>query len=278
MPFNEIAAEVGIDENNSVDETLDVDQGQDDGGEADVSRDNSQETAQDTAFDPSTITDPQLQAAYKQMQAAFTPRLQEAANLRNQWGDIDPAVGQAARVYNDLLRTDPFAAREFLIAQQQQIEQHIGMQAPQPDPYANVEPLTPTEQALLNAGRQQYQQMQQLQYIAQQHQFRAQQEAVERQFAQIETKYKTTIPLEDRHEVWEFMRSTGTRSVDAAWKALNFDKAMQKGVQKGAAVVQKKQGLPAPPTNKQQRSGAAPAAKAKGIDAHFQEAWNKYSS
>ncbi len=275
MPFDEIAAEVGIDtENNSLDETLDVDQGTDEGTE-ESGLDNSQETEQQTAFDPSALT-PELQAAYKQMQSAFTPKLQEAARLREQYGELEPAVIQTVRVFQDLLKTDPFAARDFLQQQQGMLEQHLGVTAPPPNPFQNVEPLTPTEQALLTAGQQMWERLQQQENITQQHRFRAQQEQVERQFGQLETKYKTTIPLEDRHEVWEFMRNTGTRDVGTAWKALNYDKAMAKGAQKAAGVVAKKQQQPPAPTSRNQRSAPVTQSKGKGIDAHFNEAWSKY--
>jgi len=238
--------------------------------------DNSQETVPDAGFDPNSLTDPQLQAAYKQMQAAFTPKLQEAAVLRQQYGDLEPTVVEAVRQYQTLLKSDPFAAREYLAQQQQALEQHLGVQQQQANPFAGVEPLTQTEKALLEAGQVMWQRQQQLEQVAAQHKFARQQEVVERQFAQIESKYKTTIPLEERHDVWNFMNRSGIRDVDVAWKALNFDKATQMGRAKAAQTVTKKQQQPQPPAGKQSRSAPAAAAGGKGIGGYFEEASSKF--
>lgn len=280
MAFDEILAEVSeVPEDNSDDETLpvaDTSQDEDGGGEDDAAPDNSQETGQQVGFDPNSITDPQLQAAYKQMQAAFTPRLQEAANLREQFGDLDPNLVGVLRQYQTLLRSDPFQAREFLAQHQQGLESQLGMQQQQASPFEGVEPLTQTEKALLDAGKAMWERLQQQEYITTQHKFARQQEIVERQFAQLESQYKTTIPLEERHAVWNFMNTSGVRDVGTAWKALNYDKAMQKGAQKAAKTVQKKQQQPTPPGNRQARSAPAAASSGKGLTGHFEEAWNKF--
>lgn len=284
MGFSDIAAEIGIaddsntdfENNSSDDETLDTEGGetyeQDEGDEID----NSAETDQEIAFDPSTLTDPQLQAAYRQMQASFTPKLQEAAQLRQQYGDLEPSVVEAAKEYDRLLRTDPYAAREFLAQQQQYIDQYLGVQQPQ-DPFAGVEPLTDGEATLLNVGRQMWQTIQQLQLNNQQAQFQAQQQTVERTFAQLEAQYKTQIPLEEKQRVQAEARRLGTNNVEMVWKALNFDKARQKGADEASRVVQKKKKTPPPPANRQQRSAAPASSGKKGLSDHFEEAWNQFS-
>lgn len=282
--FSEIAAEAGISdvdetpiENNSeetldTDDSQDLEEGTDEGGEID----NSDETDPEPGFDPNLLTDPQLQAAYKQMQSAFTPKLQEAAQLREKFGDLDPSVVDAAREYDRLLRTDPYAARDFLAQQQQYIDQYLGVQQPQ-DPFANVEPLTDTEAALVDVARTMWTQLQQFQVQTKQAQFQAQNEARERTFAQLEQQFKTKIPLEDKQRVQQMCQQTGCTDVGAMWKALNFDKARQQGADEAARTVQKKKKNPAPPTNRQQRSAPQPSGK-KGLHAHFEDAWNQFNS
>lgn len=284
MGFSDIMAEIeasgapvetggteDFDTENNSEETLEGD-GQDgdwDEGEGD----NSDETAPQ-GFDPSSITDPALRAQYQQMQAAFTPRLQEAAELRKQYGDLDPVVVDAVRQYQSLLQSDPIAAREFLVQQQRWLEQQVGVQQ-QPDPFDGIEPLTPTEEALVAWGRQQWQRQQQLELENQQIKLQRQQEMSERQFAQLEAQYKTTIPLEQRQQVWSLMQRSGINDTALAWKALNFDEVAKRSATRTKEVAKSKQKSPPPPTNRQQRSSPA-ASKAKGLTGIFDEAWSQF--
>lgn len=262
-------------ENNSDEETLDQDFSQDDEDDGEAV-DNSEETGQGGTFDPNSITDPQLKAVYQEMQRAFTPRLQEAARLREQFADLQPEVVDTVREFGTLLKTNPAAAREYLAQQVSWLDQQLGIQQ-QSDPFANVEPLTPTEEALVNWGRQAWQREQERERELAQLRFQRQQEANERQFAQLETKYKTQIPLEDKQEVQAYMQRAGISDVEVAWKVLNFDKATQIGKQKAAEVTAKKKKSPPPPTNKQPRSAPTPQrSNAKGITGHFEEAWNQF--
>lgn len=286
MDFSQIAAQVGISddgdadfENNLDEGTLDDSTEQDWDGEDDADEvDNSEETGQQSiGFDPSTLTDPALQAQYRQMQAAFTPKLQEAARLREQFGDIEPSVVEAAREYDRLLKTNPVAARQFLAEQQAYIDQYLGVQQQQ-DPFANVEPLTDTEAALVNVARDMWQQLQQFQLQNKQTQFQAEREARERTFAQLEQEYKTKIPLEHKQQVERMCQQTGCKDVGLMWKALNFETARKKGADEASRVAQKKKKSPPPPTNRQQRTPQQQQSGAKGLHAHFEEAWNQFNS
>lgn len=277
MPgFDEIMAQIAgttSDDNNS-EETVDTDLTQDvDTQEADQ----SSEVSDNPAFDPNSITDPVLQEQYRQMQASFTPRLQEAADLRRQYEGVDPAVLEATRQYAHLLQTNPFEAREYLKQQQQWLDQRLQVEQQPTDPFANITPCTDAEEALLGIARQMYQQQQQQNVFQQQIEFQRRQESVGRQFAELESLHKTTIPIEDRQAALQLCQQTGCTDVTTAWKALNYDRAVQRGVQKGAQVVKQKQQQQAPPTNRQGRSGPAPQTKGKGIHAHFEDAWNKHS-
>jgi hypothetical protein len=281
LAFSDIAAELGIaddsnldTESNSLDETLDTEGGDEQGEDNEI--DNSTETDRSVGFDPSTLTDPVLQEQYRQMQAAFTPRLQEAAQLRQQYGDLEPAVVEAAKEYDRLLRTDPYAARQFLAQQQQYIDQQLGLQSQQ-DPFNGIEPLTDGESALLNVARQLWGEVQDLKINSQRSQFQAQQQTVERTFAQLEAQYKTQIPLEEKQRVQAEARRLGTDNVEMVWKALNFDNARKKGADQAARTVQQKKKSPAPPANRQQRSAAPASSGSKGLAGHFEEAWNQFS-
>ncbi len=266
---------VDVENTSSDEETLETDDlGQDDGEEE--GDDNAQATGA-TGFDPNSITDPALQAQYRQMQAAFTPKLQAAADLQRQFGDLQPEFVDAVRQYQSLLQTNPGEAIQFLAQQQAYLQQQLGLQQDD-DPFAGVEALSPAEEAMLGWARQQREHTKTLERELAQYKFQRQQEAGERQFAQLETKYKTQIPLEDKQEVWNYIRQTGIQDVEAAWKVLNFDKATQIGKQKAAATVAQKKKSPPPPASKQQR--AAPntnKSTAKGLTGHFEEAWNQFN-
>lgn len=285
MDFSQLADQIGIaddgntDFENNLDEgTLDEDTGQEYDGEGeDDGADNSEETGQEVTFDPNQLTDPRLIEQYRQMQAAFTPKLQEAAQLRQQFGDIEPSVVEAAREYDRLLKNNPVAARQFLAEQQAYIDQYIGIPQQQ-DPFAGVEPLTETEGVLVDVARQMWQQLQQFQLQSKQAQFQAEREARERTFAQLETQFKTKIPLEDKQRVERMCQQTGCQDAGLMWKALNFDTARKKGADEASRTVQKKKKSPPPPTNRQQRTPQNTQSGAKGLHAHFEDAWNQFNS
>jgi hypothetical protein len=277
--WNEIESSgTPVDVENNSEETLEADDlTTDDDGLDGEAVDNSQETDQGSPFDPNSITDPQLKAVYQEMQRSFTPKLQEAARMREQFGDLQPEVVDTVREFGTLLKQNPAAAREYLAQQVAWMDQQLGIQQ-QADPFADVEPLTPTEEALVNWGRQAWQRDQERERELAQLRFQRQQEANERQFAQLETKYKTQIPLEDKQEVQAYMNKAGIPDVEVAWKVLNFDKATQIGRTKAAATVASKKKSPPPPTNKQSRSAPTPKSNAKGITGHFEEAWSQFGS
>ena len=282
MPtFDEVMADINAspqdadtDESN-LDGTLD--EGDDSGLDTEGDADNSDETGLEPAFDPNTLTDPVLLQQYKQMQAAFTPKLQEAAQLRQQYAGIDQSVLDAAREYQNLLQTDPYQARQFLAQQQAYIDQQLGVQQPA-DPFEGVEPLTDSEAALLSAGRQMWQFIQQQQLQNQQYQFQAQREATERSFSQLEAQFKTTIPLEDKQRVQQMCQQTGCSDVALMWKALNFEQAEKRGADKASRTAQKKTKAPTPPTNRQQRGTAPVASGKRGLEGAFEDAWNQHNS
>lgn len=267
---DEVVTDEQLDDNSeeTVDDLTEDEDGQDD---------NSEETDQATGFDPNSITDPTLLAQYKAMQASFTPKLQEAARLREQYAGLDPVAVEAVRTYTNLLQSDPRQAREFLSQQAAWLDQQLGVQQQeQADPFAGVDPMTPTEEALLNANRQMWQQLNQIGNYQKQLEFQRQQEVAERQFAQIENKYKTQVPLEEKQQVWNYAQQAGIKDIEAAWKILNFDKVAKRVETKTKQTTDQKKKSPPPPTNKQQRSAPAPASnKGKGIGSYFEEAWNK---
>lgn len=261
------------------DETLDNDDlDVDDGDEGDADNDADATTGEDQPFDPSLITDPLLQAAYRQMQAGFTPKLQRAAELERMYGDLNSTFVDAVRQYQSLLQSDPVQALDFLAQQQAYIQQQLGLQKEDDDPFVGIEALTPAEEAMLRYAKEERQRTRQLERELAQYKFQRQQEAGERQFAQLENKYKTQIPLEEKQEVWAFMQKSGISDVEAAWKVLNFDNAAKIGTKRAAEAVQKKKKSPPPPTNKQPRQAPGPKqSSAKGLSARFEEAWNQFS-
>lgn len=207
----------------------------------------------------------------KQFKSAFTPRLQEAADLRKRFEGIDENTLNAIRHLQQLVTNDPRNAAEYLRQQAQLLE---GPQAPEAPSTPEYEPATEVEAYLLrqfaelNSWKEQ--QSQQFQTI------QRQQAAVQIQadFAKLEREYGVQVPVEDRARAWELSEQTGGKISPTDAYFLNARSTLlptliQKARNEASSVVQTKAGMSVP-GNLAERGGPAPN-KATSFDEIFNE-------
>lgn len=215
----------------------------------------------------------------RQFKAAFTPRLQEAAELRKQYEGLDPNVAAAVRHLQQLITTDPRNAAEYLRQQAQLLEGADATPA-QPDtantdPFSLYEPATEMEAVLAREVRElrRWQQEQSTQYQQIQQQQKA--VAVQQEFGKLEQEFGIQVPVEERARAWELAELTqGRMTVTDAYFALNRNTVLPSLVQKArdeaSSVVQQKAGL-FTPGGLATREGPAPQSGPLDVDAVFRE-------
>lgn len=213
----------------------------------------------------------------RQFKAAFTPRLQEAADLRKQFEGIDPNVIGAVRHLQQLIQTDPRNAAEYLRQQAQLLEgaQNPEAASPPANAFDQYEPATEVEALLLrqvqelNAWKEQqtaqFQQVQRQQQVVQ----------INADFAKLEQELGVQVPVEQRAAAWELSEATqGRMSVTDAFFALNrntlLPSLLQKARDEASGVVQRKAGETVP-GSLATRSGPAPDTGPKDFDTIYRE-------
>jgi hypothetical protein len=213
----------------------------------------------------------------RQFKAAFTPRLQDAAKLREQYEGLDPNVANAVRHLQQLIQTDPKHAAEYLRQQAVLLE---GSQTPQaqPDPANVPEFATDVEEMLYKQVMElrQWQQEQTGQFQQREQQQRA--VSVQQEFGKLEQEFGVQVPIEERARAWELSEATqGKLSVTDAYFALNRNTLLptltQKARDEASGVVQQKLGLTAP-GNLATRGGAPQVEGPQDFDFYFRDLRN----
>jgi hypothetical protein len=253
---------------------------------APVGNEPSQPSTPDTNELPQSVRDylaqnpdhaPIVETLNKQFQAAFTPRLQEAAELRKQYEGLDPNVAAAVRHLQQLIQTDPRNAAEYLRQQAVLLE---GSQTPQaqPDPANVPEFATDVEEMLYKQVMElrQWQQEQTGQFQQREQQQRA--VSVQQEFGKLEQEFGVQVPIEERARAWELSEATqGKLSVTDAYFALNRNTLLptltQKARDEASGVVQQKLGLTAP-GNLATRGGAPQVEGPQDFDFYFRDLRN----
>lgn len=183
----------------------------------------------------------------RQFKAAFTPRLQEAAELRKQYEGLNPDVANAVRHLQQLITTDPRNAAEYLRQQAQLLE---GTQAPTATP-ETPEFATDVEELLYNRLNELEQWKQQQMQGFEQQRLMAKRDQVVNEFAALDQQFGVQTTLEQRAAAWELSEATqGKMSVTDAFFALNrttlLPNLIQKAKDEASGVVQQKLGLATP--------------------------------
>ena len=191
---------------------------------------------------------------HREMQGAFTPKLQAAAELRKQFEGITPELAAWSRQMNEMAATDPSRAAEALMAEAERLR---GNQS-QPQVSDVPEFATDVEQSLWETTQQQGRIIQQI--LAERNE-----RVVNQGFSALEKQVGGEIPYEERYAVLAAMGRDHAppEQVGRYWKDLYFDKALQRARDQASGVVQRKAGMAPAPSAVTSRAGegAAPAPK-----------------
>lgn len=192
-----------------------------------------------------------LEELNRQFKSAFTPKLQEAAELRKRYEGINENTVEAIRYLQSLTPQEQAA---YLKKQIELLEGPQGPEAvaqPANDPLSQYEPATEVEAYLLK----QFQDMQawRQQQEAQYQQIQTQQEStrIMQEFDKLQQELGTTIPLEARAAAWEVQRESGGKiSASDAYFAQNrttlIEQLTRKARDEASSIVQQKTGLSTP--------------------------------
>jgi hypothetical protein len=207
----------------------------------------------------------------RQFKAAFTPRLQDAAKLREQYDGLNPDVVGAVRHLQQLITTDPRNAAEYLRQQAQLLE---GTQAPTATP-ETPEFATDVEELLYNRLNELEQWKQQQMQGFEQQRLMAKRDQVVNEFNALEQQFGVQTTLEQRAAAWELSEATqGKMTVSDAFFALNrttlLPNLIQKAKDEASGVVQQKLGGTAPGSIAT-RGGPAPNTGPKDFASIFKE-------
>lgn len=204
----------------------------------------------------------------REMKAAWTPKLQEAAELRKRFDGLDESVVQAVRHLQTLAQNDPKNAAHYLRQQAELLDGPQGQgQTVTPtnaaDPYANLVPASDVEELLLNKFRAMEQQLQQ-------QQMQQKVVAVRSEFASLQKELGVEIPVEAQAKAWEFSEKSGGQiSVSDAFFALNrttlLPSLIQKAKDEASGIVERKAAGSAPGVIAT-RGGPAPSTGPKDFD------------
>lgn len=175
---------------------------------------------------------PELAPYRKQLQADFTRRQQELAEQRRQIEGLDEGSIQWVRQVRQLAQTNPEIAAQLLEAERQRL-------VPQAPPQE--------EQVWYSDGeRLLAQQVQQLQQTVRQQELAYQKAAVETETAQLERAIGKQLSPQERDGLYTFCAQKRVNLEDG-WKLMDYDRAVQRGMDKARQVAQQKAGMgPAP--------------------------------
>jgi hypothetical protein len=179
----------------------------------------------------------------REMKAAFTPKLQEAAELRKQLEGLDPNTLQAIRYLDELSRTNPTAAANYL---RQQAEALAGSQSPEPshaDPYAAYEPATDVEAFALQKIREMDAWKQQLEQTQERQRLEAQAVQARSDFEKFESQYGIQMDWNQKAMVWDQAMKSGMGVSDILFlrhKDAILQREIQRARDEASSVVQQK--------------------------------------
>jgi len=198
---------------------------------------------------------PIVETLNKEFQREFTPRLQEAADLRKRFDGIDENTAAAIRHLQQLAQTDPRNAAHYLREQAKLLEGPTDptetLTPPQTDPFDGLVPASDVEEVLLNRSREMeaWKQQQQQQFET----YRMQQKAqtVRQEFADLQKELGIEIPLQKQSDAWELSETTqGRMSPSDAFFALNrstlLPSLIQKAKDEASGVLERKAAGSAP--------------------------------
>ncbi len=232
-------------------------------------------------WDDLTAKNPELVPLAKQLQADYTKKTQEAAELRKQFEGIDTQAIETIRQLNTLAQENPAQVAEYF---RKQAELFDGMgQGPaaadaEADALADYIPQTDAEAVLLNEVKALKEWRLQQEQVTKQTRLQQEAQQVSRDLDAIEKQYGVTIPEADRVKAWDVSIRSGL-SVDKVWFAQNQEAVLPKLIQKAkdeaSSIVQTKAagaaGNPAPLAGRAAPSDEQPSDFAGFLQAARQE-------
>jgi hypothetical protein len=187
---------------------------------------------------------PELAPYRKQLQADYTRRQQELAEKQRLTEGLDEGSIQWMRDVRRLAQTNPEVARQLMEAE----AQRLAPQAPPPQ----EEPVWYSDGERVLA-----QQVQQLQQTVRQQELAYQKAAVEAETAQLERTIGKSLTPQERDGLYTFCAQKRV-NLDDGWKLMDYDRAVQRGMDKAGAMQQQKAGMgPAPGTTASREVPAA---------------------
>lgn len=194
---------------------------------------------------------------HREMQGAFTPKLQAAAELRKQFEGMTPELAAWSRQMNELAATDPARAAEALMAEAERLRG-----------YQQAAPTMEAPEFATDVEAQLWEKTQQQDRVIQQIVAERNERIVNQEFSALEEKLGAKIPYEERYRVVAAM-SRDHAAPEAAgryWKDLYFDRALQMAKDQAAGVVQRKAGMAPAPSAVADRAGIAPPPEPKSFE------------
>lgn len=200
---------------------------------------------------------PYAEELQKSFQRGYTSKFEEMAAQKRALEEQAQQY-QAYAALEQLAREDPALARQIVLSRMGLNGEGVPVAESENDPYAQIE-LTETEALLAGQLQQvaaQQQQFQQFYEAQMRQQARAQ---VDAEFDQLGRTIGRDIPLAERETIAAFAKQQGILDVAQAFRAWDYDNALQRarqeGVNQGAATLQQKAGMAPPPAVAADRGG-----------------------
>lgn len=200
---------------------------------------------------------------HRELEGAWTPKLQQAAELRKQYEGVSPELAGWVRQLDQLAASSPAEAAAALMAEANRLQglQQAAAPAEEPDFATDYD-------------REVWHEVQELKQLKQTIIAERNEAVVDRELAAVGKKLGLEIPFEEKDRVVREMVKDGAPASMAGryWKDLYFDRALQAATDRAAGVVAQKAGMaPAPSATANRAGQGAPPPPASFDEAIQQE-------
>jgi hypothetical protein len=193
---------------------------------------------------------------HREMQGAWTPKLQKYADLQKQYEGVTPELAGWVRQLDQLAASSPAEAAAALMAEAQRLQGLQQAAAPVEEP-----------DFATDYDREVWHEVQELKALKQTILAERNEAIVNAQFTELE-KQVGEIPYEERHRVVQEMVKDGAPPSMARryYRDLYFDKVAQKIRDEAAGIVTRKAGMAPPPSAVADRAGQGAPPPAASFD------------
>jgi hypothetical protein len=193
---------------------------------------------------------------HRELEGAWTPKLQQAAELRKQYEGVTPELAGWVRQLDQLAASSPAEAAAALMAEAQRLQGLQQAAAPVEEP-----------DFATDYDREVWHEVQELKALKQTILAERNEAIVNAQFTELE-KQVGEIPYEERHRVVQEMVKDGAPPSMARryYRDLYFDKVAQKIRDEAAGIVTRKAGMAPAPSATADRAGQGAPPPAASFD------------